>query len=219
MSESASQLYWDILDQPRKDILPSLTFFRDAFYLAGGTGLSLQLGHRDSIDFDFFTPDLFDTVELFHQLEHALTGHEVLKTQEDKNTLSGAIDTNIKFSFFSYPYPLLSSLIETDHLRIASIEDIGCMKLSAITSRSVLKDYVDLYFILHKIELDQLLGMARQKLPAIDTNLMLKSLVYFDDIQEEPIMFKHDDNVSLDTVKEYLSKTVKDYLSQRPLTD
>lgn len=95
---------------------------------------------------------------------------------------------------------------------MASIEDIGAMKLSAITSRSVLKDYVDLYFILQHIKLGKLLGTAKEKFPTIDVNPILKSLVYFDDIQEEPILFKHDDNVSIESIKSFLTQTVKNYL-------
>lgn len=95
---------------------------------------------------------------------------------------------------------------------MASVEDVGAMKLSAITSRSVLKDYIDLYFILHQINLKDLLNYTKEKFPTIDINLILKSLVYFDDIQEEPILFKHNDNISFESVKRYLSETVKKYL-------
>jgi len=95
---------------------------------------------------------------------------------------------------------------------MASLEDIGAMKLSAITSRSVLKDYIDLYFILHKISLGELFKLTKEKFPTIDINLILKSLVYFDDIQEEPILFKHEGDISFESVKKYLSETVTKYL-------
>lgn len=212
MTEDSSHIYWDILDPERKDILPLFDAFKDIFYLAGGTGLALQLGYRDSIDFDFFSPNLFSTADLFRKLETVFAGHTFLKTQEEPNTLSGTIDATIRISFFSYPYPLVQPLIDTNHLRIASVEDIGAMKLSAITSRSVLKDYVDLYFILQKINLEQLLELTKQKLPTIDTNLILKSLVYFEDIQPEPMIFKHNDDVSFEKIKSYLAKEVKSYL-------
>jgi len=86
------------------------------------------------------------------------------------------------------------------------------MKLSAITSRSVLKDYVDLYYILQRFELNTLLDYVKEKFPIIDTNLILKSLVYFEDIQEEPINYKHNNQVSFETIKKYLLIKVKHYL-------
>jgi len=206
------QFFWDILDQKRMDILPLFKDFKNDFYLAGGTALALQLGHRDSIDFDFFSEKSFSTKELTQKVEQLFQGHKITKNQEEKDTLSFVIDDVVKISFLSYPYKLIKPLLDEDNFKMASVEDIGAMKLSAITSRSVLKDYVDLYFILHQIKLKDLLNLTEEKFPTIDANSILKSLVYFDDIQEEPILFKHNDNISFESVKEYLSETVKKYL-------
>lgn len=207
------KLYWDILDQKRKDILPLLSAFKQDFYLAGGTALALQLGHRDSIDFDFFSPKSFSTEILFQKIQKIFVSHSIVKTQEEKDTLTVEIDSSIKISFFIYPYELIKPLIDEENFRIAAISDIGAMKLSAITSRSILKDYVDLYFILHQIELGELLNLTKEKFPSIDANPILKSLVYFDDIREEPILFKHNDDVSFKIVKKYLVALIRDYLS------
>lgn len=86
------------------------------------------------------------------------------------------------------------------------------MKLAVITSRSILKDYVDLYFILQRINLSRLIDLTRQKLPTIDSNLILKSLVYFEDVEQEPISFKHSHEVDLPTMQNFLIETVKSYL-------
>jgi len=72
--------------------------------------------------------------------------------------------------------------IKTEHFDIASIVDIGCMKLSAVTSRYVEKDYIDLYFILQSVSLSDLLENFIKKYPNFDKTLILKSLVYFDDV-------------------------------------
>lgn len=209
-----NKIYWDILDQKRTDILPLLNDFKNNFYLAGGTALALQLGYRDSIDFDFFCKNSFSTGELIQKVEGVFVGHQVVKTQEAKDTVTFIIDTGIKISFFTYSYKLIKQLREEKYFKLASIEDIACMKLSAITSRSVLKDYVDLYFILQHFELKILLDFVKEKFPTIDTNLILKSLVYFEDIQEDPISYKHNNQVSIEIVKEYLLITVKHYLDQ-----
>jgi predicted nucleotidyltransferase component of viral defense system len=208
------ELYFDILDQKRTDLLPLLKPFKDNFYLAGGTALALLLGHRDSFDFDFFSPGSFSTEDLFRKGEQVFAGHHVVRTQEANDTLTIVIDESTKVSFFAYPYELVRPLLDEDYFRIASIEDIACMKLSAITSRSVLKDYVDLYFILHNVALGKLLNFTKEKFYTIDANIILKSLVYFEDIQEEPILFKHNKEVSFKLVKEYIAKTVKEYLTE-----
>jgi len=192
-------LHWNILNDKRQTILPLLKKFSfDGFYLAGGTGLALQLGHRDSIDFDFFKEGDFDTTFLI-----------------EKNTVSCLIDDSIQLSFFGYRHSLLQPLIKTEHFDIASIVDIGCMKLSAITSRYVEKDYIDLYFILQNVSLSDLLENFIKKYPNFDKTLILKSLVYFDDVLKEPILFKENHNVSFETIKVFLQKAVKEYLDIR----
>jgi hypothetical protein len=208
------KLYFDILDKKRTDISPLLKPFKADFYLAGGTALALLLGHRDSFDFDFFCPNSFSTVDLFQKIEQVFTGRIIVKTQEAKDTLTVIIDEGVKASFFAYPHKLVRPLLREDNFEIASLEDIACMKLAAITSRSLLKDYVDLYFILNNIALGKLLTLVKEKYSTIDANLILKSLVYFEDVEQEPILFRHDQDVSFKLIKEYLAWTVKEYLTE-----
>ncbi|MFA6007200.1 MAG: nucleotidyl transferase AbiEii/AbiGii toxin family protein [Candidatus Shapirobacteria bacterium] len=205
-------MFWNILDQNRLNILPKLTDLSKDFYLAGGTGLALQLGHRDSIDFDFFTKTAFSNMEIFNKIKRVFIGHIIVKNQDEKDTLTVFIDENIKLSFFRYKYDLIKPLVSTEFFKLASIEDIGCMKLSAIVSRYLLKDYVDLYWILHQISLSDLISLDQKKHWELDTNLVLKSLVYFDDVELEPIVFKNKMEVSFDEVKKFLRKTVKKFL-------
>lgn len=207
-------MFYDILDEERVNILPRLSFLKDRFYLAGGTGLALQLGHRDSVDFDFFTKQSLDTFNLYKGLLQVFGQENVSKTLEEKDTLNVILNGNIKLSFFSYPYPLLEPLIQEDFLNIANIIDVGCMKLSAIVNRAQEKDYIDLYFILKQISLVTLLSKAKEKMPDLDYNLILKSLIYFDDILKENVMFKHNQEISFDTVKEFLEEEVKKVMTQ-----
>ncbi len=190
-------------------ILPRLSFLKDRFYLAGGTGLALQLGHRDSVDFDFFAKDHFNTPDLYKELLEVFGQDNVSKTLEEKNTLNVILDGNIKLSFFSYLYPLLEPLIKEEFLDIAGIIDIGCMKLSAVTGRAVAKDYIDLYFILKQVTLITLLSKAKEKMSDLDYNLILKSLIFFDDVSMENIVFKHNQDVSFSEVKGFLEEEVK----------
>jgi predicted nucleotidyltransferase component of viral defense system len=199
-------MFYNILDKKRLDILPLLKEFKPNFYLAGGTGLALQLGHRDSIDFDFFSPKDINTKKLFLSVKEIFSGHKILKVQEEKNTLTVFIDDNIKLSFFTYKYKLIGKLINEPYLKIASILDIACMKLSAIISRATNKDYIDLYFILEKLPLKTILDKLKQKMPELDNNLILKSLIYFQDINKEPIKFKNNRNIDFTAIKKFFEK-------------
>ena len=207
-------MFDNILSRQRKNILPYLETFKNDFYLAGGTALALQIGHRESIDFDFFSEKKFNNNKLFEQIKNNLSAYQVKKVQDEKDTLTVILDNQSKISFFFYPYPLLEPLITEKYLNLASIRDIACMKLSAIVNRSVQKDYVDLYFILQQYPLSELLQSARKKFPEIETNLIIKSLVYFDDLNEEPINFRNNQDVSINRIKHFLRQTVKNYLSK-----
>lgn len=202
-------MFYNILDKKRLDILPLFKIFKKDFYLAGGTALALQIGHRDSVDFDFFSQRDIDTKKIFEKITETFIDYKILKTQEEKNTLTVFISNGIKLSLFGYKYSLLNNTIDDENLRIASVEDIGCMKLSAITSRATNKDYIDLYYILQKIDLKNLLEKCSEKFLDLDTSLILKSLVYFDDIDTEPIIFKNNNFVKMIDVEKFLKKEVK----------
>ena len=202
-------MFYNILDKKRLDILPLFRNFKDSFYLAGGTSLALQIGHRDSVDFDFFSEEDIHTGALFERLRKIFGGHKLLKIQEEPNTLTALIDESVKISFFTYKYKLIDRITSDENLTYASIQDIACMKLSAITGRASNKDYIDLYFILNLFSLLNLLEKAQEKYPELDRNLILKSLVYFDDIAAEKIMFKNNNDISFEDVKQRLRNEVK----------
>src|SRR3989338_8001543 len=175
-----------ILSEDRQEIFLELSFLKGRFYLAGGTGLALQIGHRDSIDFDFFSENIFNEDKLLVELLKKLPQHKIVSTQKDRGTLSVIVDGKIRASFFHYQYPIVASLVkECSFADIASVEDIGAMKCSAIISRATAKDYVDLYFILQKISLKKLLGFTKVKFASLDENLILKSMIYFEDVNNE----------------------------------
>lgn len=204
-------MFYNILDTNRKKLLQFLTPFKQHYYLAGGTGLALQIGHRKSEDFDFFTSRPFSTADLFREVQEHLIKYTLVKVQDEENTLTILVNNTMKISFFYYPYPLIKPILEEEYCKIASVIDIGCMKLSTIISRATLKDYIDLYFILKRISLKKLLDSSKKKHPTVDTNLALKSLVYFDDVSADPMEFIPGHTVSFDQVKTFLTNEVKKY--------
>lgn len=204
-------MFYNILNKKRIDILPFLKAFKKDFYLAGGTGLALQLGHRDSIDFDFFSFKEIDTKELFSKIKDIFNGHSIKKVQDVKNTLTVLIDEDIKLSFFSYNYQLIDKLIDEPYFKIASINDIACMKLSAIVSRASNKDYIDLYYILKEISLEEVFKRLGKKMPELEINLVLKSLVYFKDVEKEKIKFKNNKNIDFKQIQDFFKKITENH--------
>ena len=118
------------------------------FYLAGGTALALQLGHRKSIDLDFFSQK-YPSQE---QLIQALNKYQPVIAQQATGTLDVFID-EVKVSFFDYKYTLLEDTYLYKQVRLASTLDIACMKIAAISQRGTKKDFVDLYVLLQKYTL------------------------------------------------------------------
>lgn len=204
-------LHLEVLDENRKKVLEKISNFKDIFYLAGGTSLALQLGHRDSIDFDFFTQDNFDENKLIEKIEEVFGIENIQIIQLERGTVTALIDGEIKISFFNYKYNLLEKVTESEYLNLASVLDIACMKMSAICSRSTNKDYVDLYFILKDVSLDFILENVKIKYPTLDINVILKSLVYFEDIELEPLMMYLEKDLDFKIVENFLIKKVKEY--------
>ena len=154
--------------------------------LAGGTGLALQLGHRVSVDFDFFRTDGFSPDLLFRSLHR--TG-AVESLQEDDRTLT-AIASGVKVSFFSVSDEFLFPSKVFSFFRLADLRDIALMKLAAISGRGSRKDFIDLYTILRG---DLTLERCFQWLPdkygegRFNAYHILKSLTYFNDADREPM--------------------------------
>lgn len=130
---------------------------------------------------------------------------------ESKNTLWITVDS-IKISFFVLKKSLIEPPIHTEYLEIASIQDIAAMKLWAIQNRATNKDYIDLALIIEKIWLKQILqSFFRKYGNVVSDNQLLKSLVYFDDVIDEPLKIKKN-HKEWEESKEYLIKTVRSFL-------
>src|SRR3989339_1322378 len=209
------KLKFFVLSENRKKIIPSFVTWKNEFYLAGGTGLALQIGHRDSVDFDFFTNNSFDPNKLIKKLTKIFDRNSFKVIQIEKNTLSILLNLEIKISFMTYDYSVVSPFISTEYLNIASIPDIACMKLSTIMQRSALKDYVDLYEIMKIYTLEQLLSFAKKKYPMIDSTIILKSLSYLEDIVDEPLIYKNEElKPSINVLKQFFQNEVKKYINK-----
>jgi len=160
-------------------------------YLAGGTAVALHLGHRLSIDLDFFTPHELDSLQWFKGLQKAFSGDFTLSAVKiEKNTLVVTMN-NTGFSLFVYPYELMETTIPDDSLPtpLASLRDLALMKLIAINQRGACKDFIDLKFIMENtgLTLKALLQDLSRKYTVGEEVLfqLKKSLIYFDDAERD----------------------------------
>lgn len=193
-------------------MLPKFAPIKKQFYLAGGTAVALQIEHRDSVDFDFFTEHEFNNAELLALLQSQFRTENIKVTQELPNTLTALI-MGVSASFFVYKYPLIEPTVDTEYLRLASIADVGAMKLGAILSRHVFKDYVDLYVICKQIPLPELCAYAKRKYPNVDIGVYLRSLSYLADVEEEKLLFYNGFSVTLAEIEKFFAAEIKKMIS------
>ena len=175
--------------------------------LVGGTSLALQIGHRKSIDIDLFG---ILNVEFDILIDELKTLGEVVLLKNSKNIHSLLIN-DIKVDIVNYNYKWLTNKMTIDNIYFATIEDIAAMKLNAIMGRGSKKDFIDLYFILKNYTLSTLIDLYSQKYHDGSIFLVLKSLAYFDDAdeQEMPFMFH---NTSWQTMKNNIKKALANYI-------
>ncbi len=146
--------------------------------LVGGTALALQLGHRLSIDLDFFGEVRGDTEAIANELID--DGFDVKFESNSKNIHVFQID-GIKSDIVNYRYPWIDDMIEEEGIRMAGIKDIAAMKIAAITNRGSRKDFVDLYFLLRHFSMSEIMRLYLEKYPDGSEFLAYKSLLYFED--------------------------------------
>lgn len=198
-------LQYNILATSQKklfDIFSNSEFISN-YYLAGGTSLAFQIGHRMSEDFDFFTSQDLNPLLLKDELSKI---GEYKISHEEKNTLHCVLN-DTKISFLTFKYKLLDEVTFQSKIKLCSLRDIACMKLWAIQSRGTKRDFVDFYFILKKLGIQEILQDYRNKFGEGNFNLLLikKSLIFFDDAEPQlmPAMIEKAD---WDEIKKTLRK-------------
>ncbi len=179
------------------------------FYLAGGTALALYNGHRRSVDIDLFSNFAFDSAQM---LENITQDFHYSLMFSSPNTLKGVIE-NINVDILAHRYNLVNDPVKEEDIVLLSEADIVAMKLNAIsTSGQRIKDFIDIYYLLEKYDLKTMLGWYSQKYSQANDLLNLKSLIYFDDVEESewPVMIKEPE-LKWKAVKRRLEKKVLDY--------
>lgn len=181
-----SDLYLSVLPSPQRALWDELSSIPEEFVLYGGTAIALQLGHRQSVDFDFFARADIDPLRLIERIDF-LAGSESL--QLEANTLTVRVHRSgpVLVSFFGVPrLPLLRPPVVHRQAPIAlgSLLELGGMKALVVQKRAEAKDYLDIHALLTQAKLDlaELLAAAAQLYGSSFTpEITLKSLCFYDD--------------------------------------
>lgn len=180
---------WNIIDEDRYKLLKDITetISIPNYYMIGGTSLSIQLGLRESYDFDFCVPEQFNNEILLQELQ---TLGEMEVKQNQKGTCD-VILNGVQVSFFYYPNSVIKEFVEVEEmpkLKMASVLDIAVMKVVAIGGRGAKKDFFDLYNIMNRgnITIDELAEGLMQKCGSnINYANTIMGLSYFEDAEQE----------------------------------
>lgn len=178
----------EVLDTAQAALLGRMgaTMARDGFYLAGGTAVALHLGHRRSLDLDWFTPSaLADPLQ--HAARMRKAGLSLADVETQRGTLHARVD-GVRVSLIEYLYPLLTEAepLGATGARVAALDDLGAMKLAAVAQRGSRRDFVDVHALATRFRpLQDLLGLYCRKYGVTDVTHVLYGLSYFDDAESE----------------------------------
>lgn len=180
-------MHSEILSIRQKELLPLMAQFRGEYYLVGGTAIALYIGHRRSIDFDLFKFSGINHKRNLDKLSALGFNHLVTRRVTEQMNL---IVNEVKVTFFQYPFHIEPSTKFEDYFRLPSLLQLAAMKAYALGRRSKWKDYVDLYFLLHKhFTLTDISAEATRIFGELYSEKMFRSqLCFFDDIDyTEPV--------------------------------
>lgn len=154
--------------------------------LYGGTALALRLGHRQSVDFDFFSTEEFDPDTLLGNIPFLAAA---TVSQKSHSTLSAKVDRDGEVSISFFGIPALQRICQGDAaeengITVASIYDLAGTKAAVVQKRAEVKDYIDIDAMLQAkvVDLPQALSAAKMIYGRqFNPELSLKSLCYFED--------------------------------------
>jgi hypothetical protein len=203
----------EVLTKPAAELFGSLSNF-PGFYLAGGTALALQLGHRVSIDFDLFSDNDIEQALLRRvrqEFHHAAVSPLVNNADELTVTVN-----NVKLTFLKYPFPLRDAFVIYQDVAMLSIREIAATKAYTIGRRGSYKDYIDLYFVVaeHHATLTDIIERANEKYgDEFNSRLFLEQLVFIDDIDDTEIKFLKP-SISPDEVIAFFAERIREIATQ-----
>lgn len=151
-------MHTDILTKKQLDLLPIVKLYGSrGYYLVGGTALALQLGHRRSIDFDFFIDKHFNNNKIIEEVENIYPIEQTYINQTDQLAI---VVHEVQMTWYRYEYSIPLQSEWEGYIKIPDPLTIGAMKAFALGQRAKWKDYVDLYFLLKQFSLKEISARA-----------------------------------------------------------
>lgn len=196
----------EILSKEQIELLPLIKEYSRNFYLVGGTAIALQIGHRQSIDFDLFcSAEKLNSKIIKEKFnKHKFSKYVIIYEGFDQFHVNM---NHVKLTFFCYPFEIPVSEVFEKKIKMPSLLDLAAMKAYALSGRGKWKDYVDLYFILqNKIQIKEISDRATVLFKdSFNSKLFMSQLSFFDDINyEEKVDFLPGFETSEEEIKKFL---------------
>ncbi len=214
MKKNILKIHLEVLNKERQELLFKLLTYTKDFVLGGGTALSLQLGHRKSYDFDFFSQSKLAT-NLLEKLSQEVSVANIAIDTPDELTFFTKSD--VKITFLHYPFAHAFQLEETEGgMRLFSVKDIALQKAYTIGRRGEYRDYFDLFTILKRghIGLPEIIREAKKVYGGVfEEKIFLQQLVYFGDLLSFDIIPADSKPLAKpEEVKNFFENLVRDYV-------
>lgn len=203
-------LYRETVDPETLDLLKRLQSLEEFNHtrLVGGTALALQIGHRKSVDLDFFG----EMAPSLEELTFIISDFASVQPLSSSKLMRFLNVNGVKVDIVSYPYKWIDNPVIEDGIILAGTKDIAAMKLSAITNRGTKKDFIDLFFLLQKFTLSEILGFYVLKYTDNQVFTVIRSLTYFEDAESDPMPLMLAP-VQWPEVKQTIQRAVESYLA------
>ncbi len=200
----ANNIHYNTVTPLLKSILYELMKAKELekFRLVGGTSLSLQLGHRLSVDIDLFTDELYGSVDfknidayLRTMFPYVSTSNKELIGMGTSYIIGNSDQDAIKLDLY-YTDPFIQDAIIIDNIRMATIQEIVAMKLDVIELGGRKKDFWDIHELITHYEINQMLDLHQERYPYGSNRIeVLKKFVDFSEaeVDFDPICLRYKD--------------------------
>lgn len=174
-------MHKEILSEKQRELLPLIRQFSREYYLAGGTSIALQIGHRRSIDFDLFKFSSVNRKKIIDKITALQMAYEVTRSVAGQLNITAG---DVKLTFLEYPFKIVPKVKFENFITMPELIDLAAMKAYALGRRSKWKDYVDLYFILKDYySISQISARASEIFEQLFSEKLFRTqLNYFKDI-------------------------------------
>ena len=198
-------MHLKVLTEQQQKLLPLLETFSDQYGLIGGTALALQLGHRESVDFDLITAEKLNVDGISNTIRKKHAIDQVLVQNSNEYTL---LVEGVKLTFLHFPFSIKFATSLPQVILMPDLLTLAAMKAYALGRRAKWKDYVDLFFVFRQHSFAQVVAQAKSIFASeFSEKLFRQQLSYFADIDySEEVRYLQDQEVSDEQVKQELMR-------------